>query len=181
MARIAMPVGEDFEDSEFQEPYDRLQKAGHTVVVIGLEPGAEIRGKKGKSTATVEQTAGDADLEEFDALVIPGGYSPDHLRMDHDVVDFVRRFVESGKPVAVICHGPQLLIEADILEGRELTSWPSIRTDLENAGASWIDEEVVEDENLITSRSPDDLDPFCAAILDRLPVKIGKAHVGTIG
>ena len=181
MAKIAMPVGEDFEDSEFREPYDRLTKAGHEVVVIGAEPGAAIRGKKGEATATIDQAAADVDTDDFDALVIPGGYSPDHLRMDADVVDFVRRFVDSGKPVAAICHGPQLLIEADVVEGRELTSWPSVRTDLENAGATWVDEEVVEDGNLITSRSPDDLDPFCEAILDRLPIKIGKPHVGTIG
>jgi len=181
MARIAIPIGEDFEDSEFQEPYDRLLKAGHSVVVIGLEPGATVRGKKGTATATIEQTAADLDPADFDALVIPGGYSPDHLRTDEDVVDFVRRFFESGKPVAAICHGPQLLIEADVVEGRELTSWPSIRTDLQNAGATWIDEEVVEDDNLITSRSPEDLDPFCEAILDRLPLKIGKPHRETIG
>ena len=181
MAKVAMPVGEDFEDSEFRVPYDRLTQAGHEVVVIGTEQGAEIRGKKGTATATVDQTADAVETEDFDALVIPGGYSPDHLRMDADVVDFVRRFVDTGKPVAAICHGPQLLIEADVVEGRELTSWPSVRTDLENAGATWIDEEVVEDGNLITSRSPDDLDPFCEAILDRLPLKIGKPHVGTIG
>src|SRR5689334_24281649 len=101
-------------------------------------------------------------------LLIPGGHSPDHLRMDESVVRFVRRFWETGKPVAAICHGPQLLIDADVVRGVTLTSWPSVRKDLENAGARWVDQPVVEDGRLITSRKPADLDAFCAAVLGRL-------------
>lgn len=176
MAKIAMPVGEGFEDSELSEPCERLKEAGHEVVTIGRERGERLWGKRGETMATIDAVASEVDPTQFDAVVIPGGHSPDQLRMDAGIVSFVRRFAESGKPVAAICHGPQLLIEAEVVEGRELTSWPSVRKDLENAGAKWIDRPVVEDGNLITSRGPDDLDPFCEAILHRLPVRIGKAH-----
>jgi protease I len=176
MAKIAMPVGEDFEDSEFSKPYERLREAGHEVVVVGTERGARLWGKQGEEMATIDCTVEELDPSAIDAVVIPGGYSPDHLRTKAPMVDFVRRFGETNKPLAAICHGPQLLIEADLVEGRELTSWASIKKDLVNAGARWVDREVVEDGNLITSRSPDDLDAFCEAILRRLPVTIGRPH-----
>lgn len=176
MAKIAMPVGEGFEDSEFGEPCERLKEAGHEVVVVGTERGARIWGKNGKTMATVDRLPEEVDPNEFDALVIPGGHSPDELRTHADVVAFVRRFAETNKTVAAICHGPQLLIEAELVEGREVTSWPSVRKDLENAGARWVDRSVVEDGNLITSRKPEDLDAFCHALLNRLPVTIGRAH-----
>jgi protease I len=168
MARVAMPVGEDFEDSELTQPRTALTEAGHEVVMIGSRKGQRVHGKRGEATAAIDCAAGDVDPDQFDALVIPGGYSPDHLRTDEAVVDFIRRFAATGKPLAAICHGPQLLIEAGAVEGREVTSWPSVRTDVENAGARWLDREVVEDENLITSRGPDDLPAFCDAILQRL-------------
>lgn len=168
MARVAMPVGEDFEDVELTKPRTALTEAGHQVVMVGRRKGERVHGKRGEATAAIEFAAADVDPDDFDALVIPGGYSPDHLRTDKAMVDFVRRFAATEKPLAAICHGPQLLIEADVVEGRELTSWPSVRTDLENAGARWLDREIVEDGNLITSRGPDDLDPFCEAILQRL-------------
>ena len=168
MARVAMPVGEDFEDAELTEPRTALTEAGHQVVMIGTRKGQRVHGKRGEATAAIDCAAADVDPEDFDALVIPGGYSPDHLRTDKAVVDFVRRFAASEKPLAAICHGPQLLIEADVLAGREVTSWPSVRTDVENAGARWIDRAVVEDANFITSRGPDDLPEFCNAILQRL-------------
>lgn len=173
MAKIAMPIGEGFEDSEFSEPFERLKDAGHEVVTIGLERGERLWGKHGEAMATVDRVPDDADPTTFDALVIPGGQSPDHLRIEPSIVGFVRRFAETGKPLAAICHGPQLLIEAEVVEGRELTSWPSVRKDLENAGARWVDRAVVEDGNLITSRCPDDLDAFCDAILARLPLRVG--------
>lgn len=168
MARVAMPVAEGVEDSEFTVPYDRLRRAGHDVTVFGPKANEKVAGKRGKAKVTTDAAAAELDTEDFDALVIPGGYSPDHLRTEHDVVSFVRRFVESGKPVAAICHGPQLLIEADVIRGRKLTSWPSVRKDIENAGAAWTDKEVVVDGNLITSRKPDDLDAFCTALLEHL-------------
>ena len=168
MAEVAIVLDQDFEDSEFTIPYDRLTNAGHQVTIVGIEAGRIVRGKRGDAVATVEVAAGDVEPESFDAVVIPGGYSPDHLRLDPDVVELVRGAVEVGLPVAAVCHGPQLLVEADVLGGRRVTSWPSVRTDVDNAGADWVDEEVVEDGNLITSGRPEDLEAFSAAILRRL-------------
>lgn len=178
MLRIAMPVGKDFEDSEFSKPYERLRAAGHEVVVIGTRAtpaGEELEGKQGLASARIDAHADALRADAFDALVIPGGYGPDHLRLDASVVELVRRIVESGKLVAAVCHGPQLLIEADMVNGRTLTSWPSVRKDLENAGATWVDRELVEDGNLITSRKPDDLDAFCDALVERLRT-VGSRH-----
>jgi protease I len=172
-----MPVAEGFEDSELTVPLDRFREAGHEVVMIGPKAGEVAVGKQGQASITIDRAAADVDVRQFDALVIPGGYSPDHLRTDADVVRFVRDFVQTQKPVAAICHGPQLLIEADAVSGHEMTSWPSVRKDLENAGASWLDREVVIDGNLITSRKPDDLDAFTQAILERL----GKARAASAG
>ena len=168
MAQVAIAVGADVEDSEFSTPYERLHGAGHKVVVFGARAGERVQGKRGTLQVTTECAASEIRPERFDALVIPGGYSPDHLRLDPDVVGVVKRFCASGKPVAAICHGPQLLIEAGVVRGRTLTSWPSVRTDLVNAGAGWVDRAVVVDGNLITARKPDDLDQFCAALLDAL-------------
>jgi protease I len=164
MATIAMPLAEGFEDSEFTVPYERLKRAGHKLVLIGRQKGAIVRGKRGEATAKIETTGRGLRPESFDALVIPGGHSPDALRLDEDIVDFVRGFMETHKIVGAVCHGPQLLIEADVVGGRTLTSWPSVRKDLINAGASWVDREVVKDGNLITSRKPDDLPAFVGAI-----------------
>lgn len=168
MAHIAMLLAADFEDSEFTVPYRRLNEAGHEVTIIGRQAGETLKGKRGAATAIVDRAAGETEPEQFDGLVIPGGYSPDHLRMDPNVVDFVRRLARAGRLIAAVCHGPQLLIEADQVRGRTLTSWPSVRTDLQNAGAHWVDRPVVEDGNLITSRQPDDLEMFSAAILRHL-------------
>jgi protease I len=168
MAKIAMVVGPDFEDSEFRIPFDRLTQARHEVTVLGVAAGETVRGKKGRESTRIDAAAKDRKPSEFDALVIPGGYSPDHLRMNKDVVAFVRAFANSGKPVAAICHGPQLLIEAGLVAGKTLTSWPSVRTDLENAGANWVDKEVVRDGSFITSRKPDDLEAFSKEILSAL-------------
>jgi len=168
MATIAIPVADDFEDSELTVPMERLKAHGHEPVLIGSAAGARVRGKRGRAEVTTDMEARGLQPGDFDALLIPGGYSPDHLRTDAATVEFVRRFCQSDRPVAAICHGPQLLIEADAVEGRTLTSWPSVRRDLENAGARWVDRPVVEDGNLITSRKPDDLDAFTAALLARL-------------
>lgn len=168
MARIAFIVANDFEDSEFRVPYEQVKRAGHEPIIIGLESGRPIRGKKGKESVVAERTAKDVRAEEFAALVIPGGYSPDHLRADPHMVGFVRDFFKANKPIAAICHGPWMLVEADIVDGRTVTSFPSIKTDLLNAGAQWVDREVVEDGGLITSRKPDDLQAFSAALLRQL-------------
>ncbi|HEY1551053.1 MAG TPA: type 1 glutamine amidotransferase domain-containing protein [Kofleriaceae bacterium] len=164
MARIAFVVADDFEDSEFRKPYDALRAAGHQIEILGAEAGKTVTGKAQKEHAKIEAAASERDPNSFDALVIPGGYSPDHLRMNADVVKFVSAMVKRGKLIAAVCHGPQLLIEADAVNGKQLTSWPSVKKDLENAGAKWIDQEVVTDGKLITSRKPDDLPAFAKAI-----------------
>jgi len=168
MAKVAFVLADGYEDSEFRVPYDRIRDAGHQVTVIGSEAGKEVAGKKGTDTFTPEVTADQVSAADFDALVIPGGYSPDKLRTDQGVVKFVAGVFVADKPVAAICHAGSLLVEADAVRGRTVTSWPSVRTDLINAGAEWVDREVVEDGNLITSRKPDDLDAFTAAVLARL-------------
>jgi protease I len=168
MARIAMIADDMFEDVELRQPWDRLREAGHEVVLVGLEQGKQITGKQGREKLTVERAVQDVRADDFDALVIPGGYSPDKLRTSRPMVAFTRAFFDQGKLVAAVCHAPWMLIEADVAEGRTVTSWPSVRTDLINAGARWVDRELVEDGNLLTSRKPDDLPAFSAAILRRL-------------
>ena len=168
MSRVAILLGEDFEDSEFDTPLTTLLQSNHEVTVVGPEAGAELHGKKGRVTYTADAGIGDVDPGDFDAVVIPGGYSPDKLRTDQRFVDFVKAQIDADHPVAAICHAGSLLIEADVVRGRTVTSWPSIRTDLLNAGAQWVDQEVVEDGPLITSRKPDDLSAFSKAILARI-------------
>lgn len=169
MAKIAVALADGFEDSEFAVPYARLREADHEITVFGTSAGETVTGKRGNASHRVEAGAAELNPDDFDALLIPGGHAPDRLRLDADVVDFTRRFFATGKPVAAICHGPQLLIEAGLVKGRNLTSWPSVRTDLINAGACWVDQEVVIDGSLITSRKPDDLPAFCETLLAVLP------------
>jgi protease I len=168
MARVAFVLADDFEDSEFKVPYDRIRQAGHEVTVVGKQAGKEVKGKRGKESFTPEKSPDQVSAADFDALVVPGGFSPDKLRMDESVVKFVKGYFGSDKLVAAICHAGSLLVEADAVEGRTVTSWPSIRTDLINAGAEWVDREVVVDGRLITSRKPDDLPAFCDAVLNAL-------------
>lgn len=168
MARIAFLVDQQFEDSEFRVPYDRARSAGHECVVVGIEAQKPLRGRAGREALTTEAAVRDLKADEFDALLIPGGYSPDHLRTDVKMVGFVRHMFLAGKVVAVIGHGDWMLAEADVAEDRTLTSWPSLRTDLLNAGARWVDRDVVEDGNLITARKPEDLPAFCGAFLRQL-------------
>jgi len=158
--RIACVLDSDYEDSEFQKPYDSLRKAGHEVVVIGFEAGKEIGGKKGQSSIKTDKGIGDVRPDEFDALLIPGGYSPDHLRADRRFVDFTKAFFDRERPVFAVCHGPQLLMTAGVVKGRTMTAWKTIQDDLRYAGANVVDQEVVVDRNLVTSRQPSDLDAF---------------------
>jgi protease I len=168
MARVAILLDEMFEDSEFRVPYDRLKGAGHQVDIIGVEAGKKLEGKQGKQTARTDKAASEVTARDYDALVIPGGYSPDHLRTHEDAVRLTRELFAAHKPIAAVCHAGSMLIEADLVRDRTVTSWPSIKTDLVNAGAKWVDREVVEDDNLITSRKPDDLDAFSSALLKQL-------------
>jgi len=163
--RIALLVEQEFEDSELSGPRDALAAAGATVVLIGPTAGTEYRGKRGATVVTSDMAAGAARMEDFDALVIPGGYAPDKMRMRHAMVDLTRDAMDANKPVAAICHGPQLLISANAVRGRTLTCWPSIAVDVKNAGGLYVDKPVVEDGNLITSRKPDDVPVFSDAIV----------------
>jgi protease I len=168
MARVAFIVDEMYEDSEFRVPYERVKDGGHEAVIVGLEAGKTIKGKKGKDTLTTDVAIGDVSPDEFDALVIPGGYSPDKIRVDQGMVAFTKKIADADKPVAAICHAGWMLAEADLLRGKTVTSWPSIKTDLINAGANWVDQEVVEDGNIITSRKPDDLEAFTKTLLAQI-------------
>jgi protease I len=168
MAKVAFIMDEMFEDSEFRLPYDRIKEAGHEPVIVGLEKNKKLTGKKGDETVSTEVGVDEVSAESFDALVIPGGYSPDKIRTDEKMVGLTRSIFEAGKPVAAVCHAGWMLAEADILKGKTVTSWPSIKTDLVNAGAEWVDQEVVEDENLITSRNPGDLEAFSKTLVSQL-------------
>ncbi len=168
MSHIAVIITDLFEDSEYTEPAKAFREAGHTLVHVGFKAGATVRGKKEETPVMIDKAVRDVAVGDFDALLIPGGYSPDKLRVDEDAVRFAGDFVRSGKPVFSICHAPQLLITADVLRGRTLTGYTSIVRDIINAGANFIDQEVVEDGGLVSSRNPDDLPAFIDAALRRL-------------
>jgi len=168
MKKIAVVIADMFEDVEYTKPAEAFKKAGHELVHVGLKSGATVKGKKAGTPVKVEKTAKGVKVADFDALLIPGGYSPDKLRVDEHVVSFVKEFVESGKPVCAICHAPQLLINAQVLRGRKITGWKSLVQDIKNAGAEFIDQEVVIDGNLISSRSPADIPAFIKACSERL-------------
>lgn len=168
--KIACILTHDFEDSEYRIPHDRLTAAGIQVETIGFRAGEEVRGKHGKERVKIDKSIDQARPEDFDGLLIPGGYSPDQLRRDRRMVDFVRAFDAAGKLIAAVCHGPQILITADLVRGRTVTAWQTVQVDLRNAGANVVDREVVVDRNLITSRQPSDLEAFSRAILDHLGV-----------
>ncbi len=168
--RIAfLMAGEGVEQVELTEPWDAVRNAGGEPVLVSPEAGKiqAFDHLDKADTFEVDQTLAEADPELFAGLVLPGGVAnPDALRMDEDAVEFVKAFFEADKPVAAICHAPWVLAEAGVVKGRRLTSWPSLQTDLRNAGADWVDEEVVVDGNLVTSRKPDDLPAFVAELTD---------------
>ncbi|MEA2269260.1 MAG: protease [bacterium] len=169
--RVAILATDGVERIELEEPRGALRGAGARTEVLSLHPG-EIKARQfdiqEAGTIPVDRLVADASVDEYDALLLPGGtVNPDQLRMNEDAVSFVRSFVGTGKPVAAICHGPWTLVEADVVRGRRLTSWPSIRTDLRNAGAEVVDEEVVIDGQFTSSRSPQDLPAFCPAIVEQ--------------
>jgi protease I len=169
MATIAVIIDEMFEDSEYGQPVKAFKEAGHMIVHVGLKKGAVVTGKKEGTKVTIDKTVKEVTPVDFDALLIPGGYSPDHLRAHPDAVEFVKQFMDSRKPVFAICHAPQLLITAEVLKGRKCTGWKSIVQDIKNAGATYVDEEVVREGNLISSRHPGDLPAFIRASLEMLP------------
>jgi protease I len=169
--RVAFLATDMVEQVELTEPWKAVEEQEWTPELVSLRAG-EIQGFNHYDKAdrfTVDRTVDDVSPDDYDGLVIPGGVgNPDEMRMNEDAVQFVRAFVESGKPVAVICHGPWMLVEAGVVEGREVTSWPSLRADIRNAGGNWVDREVVVDEGIVTSRKPDDLPAFCAKLVEEL-------------
>lgn len=168
---VAILATHGFEESELFEPLEALREAGAETTVVSLGDTSEkikgwANGDWGESIE-VDATVEDCSPNDFDSLVLPGGVmNPDRLRTDADAVSFVRSFFEEGKPVAAICHGPWMIAEAEAARGRRMTSYPSIRTDIENAGADWVDREVVVDQGLVTSRSPEDMEAFIAKVLE---------------
>jgi len=168
MSKVAVMITNMFEDSEYARPAEAFKKAGHELVHVGLKSGETVKGLKKGTPVKVDKDLKEVKVGDFDALFIPGGYSPDLLRAHEDAVRFVRDFVQGGKPVCLICHAPQLLITAQVLGGRKGTGWKSIIQDIKNAGAEFIDQEVVEDGNLISSRSPADLPAFIRACSKKL-------------
>jgi protease I len=180
---IAFAVAnEGIEQVELEKPWDAVKSAGGTPVLVSVEKGtAQAFNHLDKGdTFDVDATFADAHVSDFDGLVLPGGVAnPDTLRTDEDAVAFVKGFVEAGKPVAAICHAPWTLVEAGVLKGRTLTSWPSLQTDIRNAGATWVDQEVVRDGQLVTSRNPDDLPAFNREIVSLFAGDAGDAGDAT--
>jgi protease I len=167
--RIAFLATDGVEQSELELPWRELQKAGAKVELLSVHKGAiqAVRHMDKGDTFEVDGLVAEADVADYDGLVLPGGVAnPDTLRANRSAVDFVREFFEQSKPVAAICHGPWTLIEADVIRGRTVTSWPSLKTDIKNAGGQWVDEEVHVDQGLVTSRKPDDLPAFCAKAIE---------------
>ena len=167
--KVAFLATDGVEQVELTEPWKAVENEGGTPELISLESG-DIQGfdhLDQADTFTVDRPVADADMSDYDGLVLPGGVAnPDFLRTNADAVEFTRSFFEAGKPVAAICHAPWTLVEADVVRGRTVTSWPSLRTDIENAGGTWVDEEVRVDSGLVTSRKPDDLPAFCEKLVE---------------
>ncbi|MBN1595946.1 type 1 glutamine amidotransferase [candidate division FCPU426 bacterium] len=174
MKKIAVVIDDWFEDSEYTEPVKAFQDAGHKIVNIGLEAGKTVKGKKNSTPVVIDKNFAKVASSDFDALLIPGGFSPDRLRAHDRPMKFVRSFMDLGRPVFAICHGPQLMISADRLKGRRVTGYASIVRDLKNAGARFEDAEIVLDGNLLTSRHPGDLPAFIRKALQMLEQPVSE-------
>lgn len=168
MAKIAVILEDMFEDSEYVKPAKAFKDAGHELTIVGMEDGKTVKGKREGTEVQIEKAFEDVTVDDFDALLIPGGYSPDKLRAHEKPVEFVKEFVKSGKPVFSICHGAQILITADVVKGRKITGWKSIIQDIKNAGAEYEDKEVVVDKNIVSSRQPSDIPAFIEESLKKL-------------
>ncbi len=167
MKKILILLENGVEDSEFIYPYYRFQEEGYKIDIVAPKAKREYIGKRG-GTFMSEVSPNEVDLDDYDAVIIPGGQAPDRMRIQPDMVELVKAANRKGKVIAAVCHGPQMLIEADIVRGKTVTSWPSVRTDLRNAGANVVDEASVVDGKIVTSRSPDDLPDFCRATIKLL-------------
>lgn len=169
--KVAILVADGFEQAELEGPKQALERAGAATEIVSPNE-RSVRGWKTKDfgdSFDVDVALKEADPEDYDALLLPGGVmNPDKLRMMPEAVEFARAFFEAGKPVGAICHGPWLLVEADVVRGRKVTSWPSLKTDLRNAGAEWVDQVVVTDQGLVTSRKPDDIPEFSKKLIEEI-------------
>jgi protease I len=178
--KIAILAADGVEQVELEQPRKAVEDAGATTELLSLETG-EIQAVEGDINPTekvaVDRAVSDASADEYDGLILPGGaVNPDNLRQDEDAIRFVQEFFRTGKPVGVICHGPWTLVEADLVRGRTLTSYPSVRTDIRNAGGNVVDEEVVVDQGLVSSRNPDDLPAFCAKLVEEFAEGTHRVH-----
>ena len=177
--RIACLLGDGFQKDEFQKPYDAFRQAGHQVTIIGRKANEELNDEQltGMKVKT-EKAVTDVAPDQFEALFIPGGHSPDHLRIDPQIVQFTRAFFDANKPVFAICHGPQLLMAAEVVKGRHMTAWPTVQHDLMLAGANVADQDAVVERNLVTSRKPDDIPAFIREsmkLLSAVPAGNGRS------
>ncbi|MNI08117.1 General stress protein 18 [compost metagenome] len=168
--KVAFLLADEFEDSEMKNPYEALTQNGNDAVIISLESGAKLTGKQGTITYTSHLSAEEAKVEDYEAIIIPGGKSPAHLLANPHILAFVQKADQAGTTIAAICHGPQILAEAGLLKGRTLTSYPGIADEIKEAGGSFVDQEVVVDKNLITSRTPEDEPAFIQEIINKLGV-----------
>ncbi|HEY8448686.1 MAG TPA: type 1 glutamine amidotransferase domain-containing protein [Thermomicrobiales bacterium] len=181
--RIAFIATDGVEQIELTEPWNVIQQAGGQPELISLKKGQiqTVNGMDKADTFRADKTFDQARAADYDSLVIPGGVAnPDTMRMDERAVRFVRAFIEAGKPVAAICHGPWMLVEADVVRGRTVTSYPSLKTDIRNAGGMWVDEEVVTDRGLVTSRNPNDLPAFCRKMVEEILEGVHAAQAQSI-
>nr|WP_154887499.1 type 1 glutamine amidotransferase domain-containing protein [Paenibacillus xylanexedens] len=165
MSKVAFLLANEFEDSEMKVPYDEVKKAGHEVHIIGLKAGETLQGKGGKASYTTDKAISEVNASDYNAVVIPGGSSPENLRTDANILKFVTEINAANKPIAAICHGPQILASADLLKGRTITSYPPLKDDMVNAGADFKDHEAVVDGNYITSRTPEDEPAFVRELM----------------
>lgn len=168
MALVGVVIDEMFEDVEYTKPAEAFKAAGHSLLHIGIMEGQIVKGKRKSTTVKIDKSISEIKSDNLDAILIPGGCSPDHLRGYESAVKFIKDYFQTGKPIFAICHAPQILITAQVLEGRRVTGWKSIIQDIKNAGAIYVDNEVVEDDNLISSRGPRDIPAFIKASLKRL-------------
>lgn len=169
MVKIGVMISEMFEDVEYIKPAEAFQDAGYTLTHLGLQENRVVKGKRGKASVKIDEKITEkTDPNGFDAIFIPGGCSPDHLRGEKEPVTFIQNYFKTGKPIFAICHAPQLLITAQLVDGLKITGWKSIVQDLKNAGADYVNREVVEDKNVISSRQPSDIPAFIKACLNKL-------------
>jgi protease I len=175
MSKVIFLLAKDFEDSEMQKPYDAIKAAGHETVIVGLKKGEQLAGKNKQANYTTDASIDEVKADQFDAVVIPGGSSPENLRLNKQILQFVTEMDSQGKSISAICHGPQILISAGLAKGKTLTCYPPLKDDLINAGANYVDQEVCVDGNYVTSRTPADEPAFIRETLNKLKTPVHQS------